>query len=130
MTRHQAFRHERLLAALWRERGDPAAELRHLERAHILSQPSFIDHSLSHVWLFAWAWRQRDFREMAAQLLRLPGSLGSLAGSIPWAIPGHGGWGRWCRSRYPRICGRSWRAVEPLGARQFAGRSFPWKQAR
>lgn len=88
MTRHQAFRHERLLAALWRERGDPAAELRHLERAHILSQPSFIDHSLSHAWLFAWAWRQRDFREMAAQLLRLPGSLGSLAGFYPLGNPG------------------------------------------
>ena len=68
--------------------GDPQRAWPWLERAHILSQPSFIDHSLSHVWLFAWAWRQRDFREMAAQLLRLPGSLGSLAGVYPLGNPG------------------------------------------
>ncbi|MGH8354814.1 MAG: DUF3703 domain-containing protein [Pseudomonas sp.] len=88
MTRRQAFRHERLLAQLYRQRGDTVAELRHLERAHILGQPAFGEHFASHLWLLGWAWRQRDWAEVAAQLLRLPGSLGSLFGLYPLGNPG------------------------------------------
>lgn len=88
MTRQQAFRHEYRLARLSRERGDPAQELRHLERAHILGQAVFAEHLASHLWMLGWAWRQRDWAELAAQLLRLPGSLGSLLGLYPLGNPG------------------------------------------
>lgn len=40
----------------------------------------FLEHLRSHLWLLDWAWRQRDWAECAAQLLRVPGSLGSLLG--------------------------------------------------
>lgn len=83
MKRRQAFRNEYRLARQQRAAGDPLAEPRHLERAHILGQPNFADHLLSHLWLLAWAWRRRDWAELFAQLLRLPGSLGSLLGLYP-----------------------------------------------
>ncbi|WP_177345254.1 DUF3703 domain-containing protein [Pseudomonas sp. CC6-YY-74] len=87
MTRQQAFQHEYHQARL--QRGiDLQAELRHLERAHILGQSRFADHLRSHLWLLAWAWRQRDWAELAAQLLRVPGSLGSLLGWYPLGNPG------------------------------------------
>jgi hypothetical protein len=87
MTREQAFWREYQLARA--QRGiDPAAELRHLERAHILGQPVFFEHLRSHLWLLAWAWHQRDWAECAAQLLRVPGSLGSLFGLYPLGNPG------------------------------------------
>lgn len=74
MTREQAFWHEYQQALL--QCGlNPAAELYHLERAHILGQSVFLEHLRSHLWLLTWAWRQRDWAECAAQLLRVPGSL-------------------------------------------------------
>jgi hypothetical protein len=87
MTRKQAFWQERLLARAQRGH-DPAAELRHLERAHILGQGYFSEHLRSHLWILAWAWRQRDWAECGAQLLRIPGSLGSLVGIYPLGNPG------------------------------------------
>ncbi|MNQ97638.1 hypothetical protein D3C85_1132940 [compost metagenome] len=87
MTRRQAFFLEYQLARA--QRGiDPVIELQHLERAHILGQPVFGEHLRSHLWLLAWAWRQRDWAECLAQLLRLPGSLGSLLGFYPLGNPG------------------------------------------
>jgi hypothetical protein len=87
MNRQQAFWHEYQLARA--QRGlDPAAELQHLERAHILGQRVFSEHLRSHLWMLAWAWRQRDWAECLAQLLRLPGSLGSLLGVYPLGNPG------------------------------------------
>lgn len=73
MNREQAFLDKYRLARA--QRGvEPLAELGHLERAHILGQPHFVDHLRSHLWLLAWAWRQGDWAELAAQLLRLPGT--------------------------------------------------------
>lgn len=87
MNRHQAFLHEYQLSRA--QRGvDAAAELRHLERAHILGQAVFVEHLRSHLWMLAWAWRQRDWAEYLAQLLRVPGSLGSLLGLYPLGNPG------------------------------------------
>ena len=87
MTRRQAFFREYQLARA--QRGiDPAIEQQHLERAHILGQSVFGEHLRSHLWLLAWAWRQRDWGECLAQLLRLPGSLGSLLGLSPLGTPG------------------------------------------
>ncbi|MNE70766.1 hypothetical protein D3C80_1665870 [compost metagenome] len=88
MNRKQAFLDEYRLARAQRAAGEPLAELGHLERAHILGQPHFVDHLRSHLWLLAWAWRQGDWAELAAQLLRLPGSLGSLLGFYPLGNPG------------------------------------------
>ena len=88
MNRKQAFLNELHLARQQHAAGYPSAELRHLERAHILGQPRFVDHLRSHLWLLAWAWRRRDWAEAAAQLLRLPGSLGSLLGVYPLGNPG------------------------------------------
>jgi hypothetical protein len=49
-----------------------------LERAHILSQPWVRPHLRAHVAMLGVAWRERDRREIAGQLLRLvvagPGS--------------------------------------------------------
>ncbi|MHA6495251.1 DUF3703 domain-containing protein [Pseudomonas borbori] len=87
MTRQQAFWHEYQQARMQRELS-AATELYHLERAHILGQPVFGEHLRSHLWLLAWAWRQRDWKECLAQLLRLPGSLGSLLGLYPLGNPG------------------------------------------
>ncbi|SFH94389.1 Protein of unknown function [Pseudomonas guineae] len=87
MTRKQAFWQEQQLARAQRGH-DPVAELRHLERAHILGQRDFREHLRSHLWLLAWAWRQRDWAECGAQLLRIPGSLGSLVGVYPLGNPG------------------------------------------
>lgn len=89
MKRRQAFRNEYRLARQQRAAGDPLAEPRHLERAHILGQPNFADHLRSHLWFLAWAWRRRDWAELFAQLLRLPGSLGSLLGLYPLGNPGN-----------------------------------------
>ena len=88
MTRQQVFLDEYRQAREKRAAGDRRGELQHLERAHILGQPRFVDHLRSHLWLLAWAWRQRDWAELAAQLLRLPGSLGSLFGLYPLGNPG------------------------------------------
>jgi len=88
MNRRQALHNEYRLARQQRAAGDPEGELYHLERAHILAQPSCADHLRSHLWLLAWAWRRRDWAELGAQLLRLPGSLGSLLGLYPLGNPG------------------------------------------
>jgi hypothetical protein len=87
MNRKQAFLNELHLARRQHAAGDPRAELRHLERAHILGPPRFVDHLHSHLWLLAWAWHQRDWAEAAAQLLRFPGSLGSLLDVYPLGNP-------------------------------------------
>jgi hypothetical protein len=87
MNREQAFWQEYRLSCV--RRGiDPAGELRHLERAHILGQRYFREHLRSHVLMLAWAWRQRDWAEGLAQVLRIPGSAGSLIGLVPLGNPG------------------------------------------
>ncbi|MGP3920130.1 DUF3703 domain-containing protein [Nonomuraea sp. 10N515B] len=57
---------------------DDAARWRHLERAHILSQPWPWPHTANHIAMFALAVRQRDRREAIGQIIRIivaaPGS--------------------------------------------------------
>jgi hypothetical protein len=52
---------------------------RHLERAHVLSQPWAFDHVAVHAAMIRRAWRERDQTEIRGQLIRLvvagPGSL-------------------------------------------------------
>ena len=74
-----AWADERVAAASARRQGDFPEEWRHLERAHILSQPMAVPHIRTHVDMLSYAVRRRDPRELGGQLLRLllagPGSL-------------------------------------------------------
>lgn len=75
----EAWTDERRLATSARAQGDAAAEWRHLERAHILSQPMAGAHVRTHVWMLGYAFRHRDVHEWLGQVFRLvvagPGSL-------------------------------------------------------
>ena len=74
------------LAAAGRARaaGDIAGAWRHLERAHILSQPLALAHLRTHASMLAHAARRRDRREMVGQVGRLlVAGPGSLAGRYP-----------------------------------------------
>lgn len=61
-----------------RAAADPAARWRHLERAHILSQPWAWPHTRNHISMLALAIVQRDRREALGQVVRIivaaPGS--------------------------------------------------------
>ncbi|HYJ42587.1 MAG TPA: DUF3703 domain-containing protein [Steroidobacteraceae bacterium] len=46
----------------------------HLERAHVLGQGSTREHVRVHWHMLRWAWRHRDAREFAGQLLRIVGA--------------------------------------------------------
>lgn len=64
--------------------GESAAAWRHLERAHILSQPFAAAHVRVHLHMLASAWRRGDLREIAGQLVRvLVAGPGSLLGRAP-----------------------------------------------
>ena len=88
MTRHRMpTAHRRLYAqemAAARATADPEAAWRHLERAHIVSQPWAWPHTRNHAAMLAFALRQRDRREALGQLLRLAvAAPGSLTGRYP-----------------------------------------------
>lgn len=74
----QAWAAEHRAARQARADGDPSRERRHLERAHILSQPFALAHVRTHVAMLGFGIRKRDGREIIGQLLRLlvagPGS--------------------------------------------------------
>ncbi|RKS73570.1 uncharacterized protein DUF3703 [Actinomadura pelletieri DSM 43383] len=61
-----------------RAASDPATRWRHLERAHILSQPWPWPHTRHHIAMLALALAQRDRREALGQVVRIivaaPGS--------------------------------------------------------
>ena len=73
-----AWSDETAAARAARARGDIAAEWRHLERAHILSQPMAAAHVRTHLAMLAYAVRRRDPHETVGQVLRVivagPGS--------------------------------------------------------
>ncbi|WP_269533538.1 DUF3703 domain-containing protein [Chitinimonas sp. BJYL2] len=55
-----------------------------LEQAHIVGQPVFRQHWLSHWWMLKAGWHLGDSREVAGQLLRLALTpLGHLTGRLP-----------------------------------------------
>src|SRR5690348_14934091 len=53
---------------------DPQNGFAHLERAHVLGQASTREHVRVHWHMMRWAWRHRDAREFAGQLLRITGA--------------------------------------------------------
>ena len=80
----EAWSSERSQARVARERGDLAGEWSHLERAHILSQPMVVPHVRTHLAMISCAFRRRDGREVAGQLMRLVlAAPGSLTGRYP-----------------------------------------------
>ena len=80
-----AWQAERHAATTARRTGDARPiEWRHLERAHILSQPLAGPHLRTHGAMLAASVRRRDGREIAGQLLRLVLAVpGSVSGRYP-----------------------------------------------
>jgi hypothetical protein len=79
-----AWSDERAAARTARDLGDTTGEWRHLERAHILSQPMALLHLRTHVAMLAAGIRRHDRREITGQLLRLlVAGPGSLTGRYP-----------------------------------------------
>ena len=62
---------ERTEARAARRRDDVENEWRHLERAHVLSQPMAGRHVRTHVAMLGYGLRRRDRREIIGQLVRL-----------------------------------------------------------
>jgi hypothetical protein len=62
---------ERTGARSARHRADVEDEWRHLERAHVLSQPMAVAHVRTHVAMLGYGLRHRDGREIVGQLVRL-----------------------------------------------------------
>jgi hypothetical protein len=80
----QAWAGERNAAGTARRRGDISGEWKHLERAHILSQPMVVPHLRTHVAMLGAGLRRHDRREVVGQLLRLVvAGPGSLTGRYP-----------------------------------------------
>jgi hypothetical protein len=97
-----AWAAERAGARQARTRRDTSSEWRHLERAHIISQPLATAHVRTHLAMLGYGLRRRDRREVTGQLVRLlvagPGSavgrypLGNTGGAnvnalSPLAVP-------------------------------------------
>lgn len=71
---------------------DVAKGWRHLERAHIVSQPLLLEHLRSHWLMFRLALRERDAAESAGQVLRLLLAFpGNLSGRLPAGNSGRAG---------------------------------------
>ena len=62
---------ERAAARSARQRDDVDDEWRHLERAHVLSQPLAAAHVRTHLAMLGYGIRRRDRREIVGQLARL-----------------------------------------------------------
>ncbi len=78
---HRVYRHEMDAA---KDAIDPLTRWRHLERAHIVSQPDPWLHTCNHAAMLTLALRQRDRREALGQMLRLiVAAPGSMSGRYP-----------------------------------------------
>lgn len=93
-ARHPKPEHPERLRSAWRAeihralhaRADRRAsdEWRHLERAHILSQPITIAHVRTHAYMLGYAIRHREPRELIGQLIRIMAAApGSATGRYP-----------------------------------------------
>jgi hypothetical protein len=67
-------RTELRLAETCEREGRPDAAFRHLERAHVLSQSSTVEHVRVHVRMLLWGLRRRDGREVLGQVVRVIGA--------------------------------------------------------
>ena len=80
---HAAFNSEMELARSYFSAHDYDLCFRHLERAHILGQRSYIPHVKSHLWMLRVGIQQRNLKEIVGQCVRILGSAGSLIGVVP-----------------------------------------------
>jgi hypothetical protein len=81
---YDAWSTEMMSARAAREAEDTTTEWTHLERAHILSQPSARRHVRTHIAMFVAAARKRDRHEVLGQAFRLVvAAPGSLTGRYP-----------------------------------------------
>jgi len=88
----QAWSDERRTARQARAAGDTGTEWRHLERAHILSQPLVVAHVRTHVAMLSFGIRNRDRHEVTGQLIRLlVAGPGTLLGRYPLGNTGGAG---------------------------------------
>lgn len=79
-----AWSEELALAQNAKQQHDGAEEWRHLQRAHVLSQPMAAPHVKTHVAMLGSAFRRRDAHEFAGQLFRLVvAAPGSWSGRYP-----------------------------------------------
>lgn len=79
-----AWADEMSAARTAQSRTDDVEEWSHLERAHVLSQPSALLHVRTHAAMFAAAMRRRDRHEILGQVFRiLVAGPGSLIGRYP-----------------------------------------------
>ena len=79
-----AWAAERTAAREARRQGNDEAEWKHLERAHILSQPMAVAHVRTHVAMLAAGMRRHDRAEVLGQLLRTAvAAPGSWTGRYP-----------------------------------------------
>ena len=79
-----AWAAERTAAREARRQGNDEAEWKHLERAHILSQPMAVAHVRTHAAMFAAGMRRHDRAEVLGQLLRIAvAAPGSWTGRYP-----------------------------------------------
>lgn len=86
MTRLQVAARDAYRREMAAAKQSPSAQQRwrHLERAHILSQPDPWLHTCNHAAMLALALRQRDRREALGQVVRLiVAAPGSLSGRYP-----------------------------------------------
>ena len=67
-----AFRQQQLSQAFY-----------HFERAHILGQPHYPRHVISHYWILRVGIKKADVKEIFGQIIRIIGSIGSLFGKYP-----------------------------------------------
>jgi hypothetical protein len=67
----EGWAQERTAAREARQRDDVEGEWRHLERAHVLSQPMAVAHVRTHVAMLGYGLRRRDAHEIVGQLLRV-----------------------------------------------------------
>ncbi len=71
-------------AAVAEATGNYAQAFRHLERAHVMGQPSTYEHVRVHWRMLLWGWRQRDVRECMGQITRVVGAATKTAfGLVP-----------------------------------------------
>lgn len=76
--------HELALAAEAEQRGDDDAAFKHLERAHVLGQPSTVEHVRVHWRMLRWGLRRRSARECVGQIVRIVGAATKTAiGLVP-----------------------------------------------
>src|SRR5215203_5289051 len=81
---HDAWSNELAAARAAKQQDDFAQEWRHLQRAHVLSQPMAGLHLKTHVAMLGSAVRRRDGHEIAGQLFRLVvAAPGSWSGRYP-----------------------------------------------